>query len=246
MLRTAGGGSWNRDDVIVFSPATISPLHRVSAAGGVSEPITGLDEVRGDNTHRHPHFLPDGRRFLYLARNRAGAEQNAVLLGSLDGGESRKLLPSPAAAIYASGHLLFLHEQSLMAQRFDLERATLLGEATSIAAEVVAMTSAAVGFFSASQTGELIYLKGESSIGNTGHLELVDRTGKSQGTLRDSLAYMDALFPSSDGRSSSSPSSTRPEPMTCGSMTSSARVAAASPSIPIRKRIPCGRRTDVR
>ena len=193
------GGSWNRDDVIVFAPDSRSPLRRLSAAGGASTPITELDGVRGDNAHRHPRFLPDGRRFLYLARNGAGAESNVVLVGSLDGGQSTELLRSPVAATYASGHLLFLREQALMAQSFDAKRLSLVGESTSIADEVRAISSSALGFFSASQNGELIYLKGKRSMGSAARLEWADRTGKSQGILGD-IAEPEELFPSPDGR----------------------------------------------
>ena len=58
------GGSWSRDDVIVFSPgATGVSIQRVAAAGGVPVDVT---KTKGDQ--RYPVFLPDGRHFLYLAR----------------------------------------------------------------------------------------------------------------------------------------------------------------------------------
>ena len=193
------GGSWNRDDVIVFAPAPLGPLHRVSSTGGASTPITELDDVRGDNSHRIPRFLPDGRRFLYLARNRAGAESTVVLVGSLDGGESTELLHSPVAADYSSGHLLFLRGGSLVAQSFDTERLSLTGEATSIADEVRAISAAGLGVFTASQNSELIYLAGKPSVGSVARLEWVDRAGKSQGFLGDSAAQ-EQVFPSPDGQ----------------------------------------------
>jgi Tol biopolymer transport system component/DNA-binding winged helix-turn-helix (wHTH) protein len=196
--REGKGGTWNRDDVIVFAPEPIGPLHRVSATGGVSEPIMKLDEARGDNSHRHPRFLPDGRRFLYLARNCAGAEHNVVVVSSLDGGESKGLVSSPAAATYASGYLLYLREETLMAQRLDIG-GTLLGEAMPLATNIFAVTSAGVGAFTASQNGELIYLRGRSYIGDAAYLEWVDRTGESHGTLANSVAHIDRLFPSPDG-----------------------------------------------
>ena len=65
------GGTWGANDVIVFAPFNRSPLHRVlaSASGGTSEPITTLDQSRNENSHRWPHFLPDGRHLLYTARS---------------------------------------------------------------------------------------------------------------------------------------------------------------------------------
>ena len=68
------GGTWTEDDegrgVIVFGPTNSSPLHRVSSAGGESVPVTVLSEEETNlpiRNHRQPRFLPDGRRFLYLA-----------------------------------------------------------------------------------------------------------------------------------------------------------------------------------
>ena len=56
------GGSWNRDDVIVFSPSNAGiSIQRVAAAGGVPVDVT---KTKGNLTH--PVFLPDGRHFLYL------------------------------------------------------------------------------------------------------------------------------------------------------------------------------------
>src|SRR5262249_10892333 len=37
------GGSWNRDNVIVFTPSAREPLYRVSADGGAPVPVTALD-----------------------------------------------------------------------------------------------------------------------------------------------------------------------------------------------------------
>ena len=59
------GGSWNADDVIVFSPTADAGLVRISADGGeiVRATLTG----GGQRDHRFPHFLPDSRHFLYYA-----------------------------------------------------------------------------------------------------------------------------------------------------------------------------------
>src|SRR3989442_366151 len=59
------GATWNRDGVIIFTPGTLEPLYRVSAAGGEPTPVTTFDKSRGETGHRWPYFLPDGRPFLY-------------------------------------------------------------------------------------------------------------------------------------------------------------------------------------
>jgi hypothetical protein len=90
------GGSWGADGTIVYQGTpTDSPMTRVSATGGAP---TALGSVLG----RLPHLLPDGRHFLYY--DVAGA----VLVAALDGSGARHLLDADGAAIYASGHLLFV------------------------------------------------------------------------------------------------------------------------------------------
>src|SRR5262245_34575064 len=62
-----GGGTWNRDGVIVFGSSQAGPLQRVSAGGGTPSPVTKVDTEKGESFHAWPFFLPDGKRFLYLA-----------------------------------------------------------------------------------------------------------------------------------------------------------------------------------
>src|SRR4029079_7973673 len=62
-------GSWSRDGVILFKPRFQENLSRMSAAGGPATPATTLDRTRAETAHVWPHFLPDGRHFLYVARS---------------------------------------------------------------------------------------------------------------------------------------------------------------------------------
>ncbi len=59
------GGSWSPGGIILFAPSTAGPLMRVPAAGGASQPAIPLGA--GQNSHRWPQFLPDGKGFLFLA-----------------------------------------------------------------------------------------------------------------------------------------------------------------------------------
>ncbi|MCM3875679.1 MAG: protein kinase [Thermoanaerobaculia bacterium] len=195
------GGAWSPTGVIVFAPAAGGPLHVVSENGGEAKLLTKLDAKRGDNSHRLPVFLPDGRHFLYLARLTSAlpAEGHQILVGALDGGESKPLLRSPGGAEYASGHLLFLRDRALMAQRFDPERLALLGEARPVVENVSLMSGAAKAVFSASQAGVLVAQVGAAVVLGA-QLEWTDRSGKTLGTLVDRAAY-DEVSVSPDGRS---------------------------------------------
>ncbi|MGH9311799.1 MAG: protein kinase domain-containing protein [Vicinamibacterales bacterium] len=50
------GGTWNRNGVILFSPAADVPLHRVSASGGVPVSITTLNKTSEHVSHRFPRL----------------------------------------------------------------------------------------------------------------------------------------------------------------------------------------------
>jgi Tol biopolymer transport system component len=154
------GASWSPQGVIVFAPAPAVGLSRVSEEGGEPQPLTQLDAARKENSHRHPRFLPDGRHFLYLARLNDTTEQ-AVMVGSIDGEPPRELLRSPAAAEFASGHLFFLKDRTLMARPFDAERFEFRGEAFPFAEDVTLVGGGPLGtalaVFSTSPSGIVAY-----------------------------------------------------------------------------------------
>jgi serine/threonine protein kinase len=117
------GGTWSRQDVIVFSPNTTPGgvnLQRVLASGGAPADVT-----KSKGNLLFPVFLPDSRHFLYLvigspeqpgAPNAAGS---GVYVASLDGNENRRVLADNSSVALTAGTLLFIRENTLMAQHFD-------------------------------------------------------------------------------------------------------------------------------
>jgi eukaryotic-like serine/threonine-protein kinase len=184
------GGTWSQEDVILFAPAVNAPIHRVSASGGTPTPVTNLDTTKGETTHRWPQFLPDGRHFLYVAGSPFGLKEdpkNAIMVGLLDSKESKFVLHTHAGAMYASGHLVFLRENTLMAQPFDTRRLELTGDAVPIADPVQEEETTIHSLFSLSQDGMLAYLEGGSNTGR--ELILTDRNGKKIGEVPGQDAY---------------------------------------------------------
>lgn len=182
------GGTWNRDEIIVFTPEAEGPLFRVSSSGGEATPVTVAKEE--EETHRWPYYLPDGRHFLYFIRVRGGAsfsEKNYVMLGSLDGTTNQRLVQASSNVIYASGHILFVREGTLMAQPFDVARLQLGGGAFPIAERVQFDAAYTSGVFSASQNGVLAFQSGSASAG--AQLVWLDRDGKELGTLGEPALY---------------------------------------------------------
>jgi hypothetical protein len=130
------GGSWNRDNVILFTPSTNGGLLRVSSAGGVPTGATTLDPATGETSHRWPSFLPDGRHFLYTSSTGPccpASKPALVRIGSLDPTDAAVTLfeGTESSVSYASGHLLFANvvEEVLMAQPFDADARQLKGTA---------------------------------------------------------------------------------------------------------------------
>jgi hypothetical protein len=60
------GGTWSKTGVIVVEAGAFTGLLQVPAAGGTPQPASRLDASRGENSHRWPFFLPDGKHFLGL------------------------------------------------------------------------------------------------------------------------------------------------------------------------------------
>jgi serine/threonine protein kinase len=191
------GGTWNSDGVIVFAPEQSSSLlYRVSAAGGESVPVTVFDSTKSDFTHRWPWFLPDGKHFLFYARTQGneGGENDAICLGSLDGGIAERLIQTKSDVAFASGHLLYMLNGTLMAHPFDPSSLEFTGDAIPIAENASMSERFSRGVFAVSQTGVLVYQEGEILSGS--QLTVFDRHGRMLDTIGDrNTMYVPRLSP---------------------------------------------------
>lgn len=173
------GGTWNRADVILFSPTPGSGIYQISASGGPVMTLTKFDSVRREDSHRWPFFLPDGKHFLFLGRTtKTGAgDEDLIYLASLDSTEKvAPILPASSNIMYCAGYLLFVREQSLMAQPFDAVHLRLSGDAFPVAGHVQYDPAVNKAIFSASDNGMLAYQTGVAS--GSRQLAWFDRSGK--------------------------------------------------------------------
>ena len=92
------GAAWSRDDVMVVSLRY--GFVRIPAGGGTAVQITTLDRSRQENSHRWPQFLPDGQRFVFVARS-GRPERSSAYLGFLDGRPPVRLMESSSQVRYA-------------------------------------------------------------------------------------------------------------------------------------------------
>jgi Tol biopolymer transport system component len=193
------GGSWSRDGVILFGSAQAGGIVRVSANGGTPAPVATM--AKGERfLPIYPVFLPDGRHFLY---SRSGdKDKRAVSVGSLDAKSDQQNRTAVAQTNYSfgyvpnsgggSGHLLFLNEGTMLAQPFDNKRMILTGEAVPVANQVASDDDPALGFFSASENGSLVYLP---AAGRNVQLTWFNRQGEIIGKPAESGFYGLRLSP---------------------------------------------------
>jgi predicted Ser/Thr protein kinase len=182
---SARGGTWNKDGVILFTPDARAGvgLYRVMASGGTATPASKLDTNRGELSHRWPMFLPDGTHYLYMAANFAGRKGvDGIFVGSLDSNEKRFVVEAAANAAFAApGYLIFYRDKALLAQRFDVKRFALTGEAATILNDIEFQPQVKRAVFGASETGLLVAQTGSGVA--LSQLIWFDRNGKELGAL---------------------------------------------------------------
>jgi len=170
------GGSWSRDGFILFAPGTQDLLYRVSADGGTPVAVTGFDRSHLEDSHRWPQFLPDSKHYLFFVRS-FDKERTGIYAGSLDSKEHRFLLHTGYQAVYAPGYLLYLQEQTLVAQPFDAQKVELRGEPAPLTDHPAIVGPNSAAMISASQTGTLLYYPNLTGVLGW-NLVWHDRTGK--------------------------------------------------------------------
>ncbi|HEX4440579.1 MAG TPA: protein kinase, partial [Thermoanaerobaculia bacterium] len=196
----ARGGSWSSSGDIVFAPDIRTPIYRVPASGGVPKPITRMDTTI-HTTHRWPWVLPDGKHFLFLAvnHNAPRSEKSGIYIGSLDGGDARRVVSTYGGGQYASGWLLYGADTSLMALRLDSSYGTI-GEPVRVIENVQFDSGIWRPNVSASQNGVLAYQVAQAGVG--GQLTWLDLNGHALGRVGEkSEAFAPEMSP--DGKRAS-------------------------------------------
>ena len=173
----ARGATWNADGTIVYGDGTNHPLKMVHQDGGKPVTITVFDSTRGESTHRYPWFLPDGKHFLYLARQSgAGAgREPTIFVGELGSNQRTQVMEVASNVQYASGYLLYVREGVLVAQRFDPKTFAVSGPALPLIDEARMDERFSRGVFSVSDNGVLVCMTGKNQTRT--QLEWLDRKG---------------------------------------------------------------------
>ena len=122
-------GDWNHDGVILFAAQAQGAVRRIPATGGEPVAATAFAAEQG-SAHNSPHFLPDGRHFLF-------GDRGGIFVGQLGELTARHLLDANTVPRYVrTGHLMFVRQGTLYAQKFDSVRLELNGDPFPVADQV--------------------------------------------------------------------------------------------------------------
>ena len=174
------GGTWSTNGTILFAAGSAESLNAVPAGGGENTVVTRIDRPR-QTGHRFPHFLPDGRHFLFYCLGTA--EARGVYLGTLGSTDAERLFDADSAAVFiAPDRLLFARDGALWAQRLDLATLRPTGEPALVSTQV-AVSGDVFGSVALPETapGVIVY---RTSAGSR-QFRWFDRTGRRLGAMGD-------------------------------------------------------------
>ena len=170
------GGTWGAQGTILFAGGSAGFLTAVPASSGNTAVATRVDRPR-QTGHRFPHFLPDGRQFLFYCLG--SAEGRGVYMGTLGSTDVQRLFDADSAAVFAApDRVLFGREGALWAQRVDLTAMRPVGEPVTVSTQL-AVSADLFGDVALSETApELIAYRAGAG---KRQFRWFDRTGRQVG-----------------------------------------------------------------
>jgi serine/threonine-protein kinase len=177
-----GGGTWNTDDTIIFSPTPTSGLMRIPAAGGTPQRLTTPESSNNERTHRWPQILPGGETVLFTIGGRSSPNyylDARVAIVSLKTGRKTILFQGGTYSRYVpNGHIVYASEGGLFAVPFDPTRNQLAGPPVPVVQDVAVDTATGAAHFAASASA-IAYASGPTR-DVEGTLMSVDRRGNAE------------------------------------------------------------------
>jgi hypothetical protein len=171
-------GTWGHQGTILFDKWEGRPqgIYGVADTGG--EPRLVIEPQAPGNDF-WPHFLSDGRHFLYAGRDLPSIS-DGTYVSSLDPHDVRRIMQADSRVAYAPpGFLLYVREETLLGQPFDAENLRLVGEPFPIAEGIDYDKSTNYAAFSVSDNGVLAYLAGQ----RISRMVWLNRSGEEIGSM---------------------------------------------------------------
>jgi serine/threonine protein kinase/Tol biopolymer transport system component len=159
-----GAISWAATGTILFpgtTPEGEPAIFKTDPEGRNPTQVLTLDSGRGEVGHSWPHFLPDGRRFLYVTLITDTPTRSIVPVlrtMSLDGGGHADVGQIASRAMFdRAGYLVYGRDGALVAQPFDPSALTLSGERVVLVERFYYFRSTGLADFAISQAGTLAF-----------------------------------------------------------------------------------------
>jgi len=194
------GASWGDDGSIVAALSNNQGLWRIPAAGGAPQPLTKLEGE--EVTHRWPQAMPGGKSVLFTAsKSLSDYEGASIEMLDLKSGARRVVRQSAYfGRYYGTGHLLYVHEGTLIALPVDGATLRARGDSFNVLADLASSSTTGAGQFSVSQTGIFVYQSGKPQA-ESWEIAQLDGSGASapQPRLSKQGAYFTPRY-SPDGR----------------------------------------------
>jgi eukaryotic-like serine/threonine-protein kinase len=170
------GGSWGDDGNIVATLTAEAKLWRLPASGG--KPVPVLDASPQILRFLWPQVLPGSRAVLF-SNFALTPDSGSIEVLSLADGRRRSVVRNGMFGRYLpSGHLVYINQGSLYAQRFDIRTLEALGSPVLAASDVEFSPTFGFSQFDFSRNGTLIYRR-RSAPGQF-RLNLVARDGETE------------------------------------------------------------------
>ena len=180
------GGSWGDKGIILIAGLDSSSgglsLYGVSAEGGTAFPV--LVPGFKEDSYYNTEFLPGGDDFLFLFYPLDSGEAQ-VFIATPHGGRAinpQLLFTNDTAAVFTnagSGRILFVRNDNLYAQRLDVKRRRLVGDAELVQERVASHASFHTANFSVSNSGTVAWRSGTALMAQ---VMVFDRKGNRMGT----------------------------------------------------------------
>jgi Tol biopolymer transport system component len=192
---TGADGTWSEEGIIFYDGTGGDPIMKVAASGGIPTELVSSENPDSANLEvGWPQFLPGGEKFLYV--NYQGEDGAEIRVADVDGGNEKTVLKGQSRVEYAPpGYLLYVREETLVAQPFDANAGELTGEPVPLA-EDLSIDNVGLAHFSASRNGVLALRGGDAG---GGQLMWTDRSGESREMVGDP-GDIGAISLSPDGR----------------------------------------------
>ena len=194
------GASWGDDGNIVAAfNGESSGLVRIPSGGGAPIQVTQLSKEKGETAHAWPQVLPGSQAVLFTAYGTGAYDDGEIAVVSFKTGERKTLHGGASFGRYLpSGHLVYVHQNTLWAAPFDLSRLEVTGDPQPVLEEVNSNVSGG-GDFDFSQTGSLVYVSSKVQISFRYSIWWLESTGQTKALQMPPGLYENPRF-SPDGK----------------------------------------------